>query len=196
MIMKILKSSFIASSLLFLQFIALSEWGPAENLRIVAYNIRHGEGVDGMIDLDRTAEVISRLNPDLVALQEVDKNCSRSGNRDLAAILGNQLNMEFRFGTFMAFQGGQYGLAVLSKFPIRKTRRIQLPPGSREPRCALEIEVVSESLGTPISFVSVHNDWIDEDFRVKQVLALDKAFETVRHPVVLAGDFNGERSER
>lgn len=54
-------------------------------LRIMSYNIHHGEERDGKTDIERIAEVISKENPDLAALQEVDKNCTRSGNIDMAA---------------------------------------------------------------------------------------------------------------
>lgn len=80
-------------------------------LRFVSYNIQHGEGMDGKINLKRIAEVIAKEKPDLVALQEVDKNCTRSGKRDIAKELGELLNMEFRFGKSMSFQGGEYGNA-------------------------------------------------------------------------------------
>jgi len=47
---------------------------------------RHGEGMDGRIDVERITNVIAPMNPDLVALQEVDRNCTRSGNQDIAAV--------------------------------------------------------------------------------------------------------------
>jgi endonuclease/exonuclease/phosphatase family metal-dependent hydrolase len=56
--------------------------------------------------------------------------------------------------------------------------------------------LVPKGLDTPVSFVSVHNDWIDEEVRVEQVRVLLKAFESTSHPVILAGDFNGERTDR
>ena len=43
-----------------------------QELRVLTYNIQHGAGADGIVDLERQAEVIQRLKPDLVALQEVD----------------------------------------------------------------------------------------------------------------------------
>lgn len=161
-----------------------------EVLRVMAYNIKHGRGMDGTVDLERTAAVISKLNPDLVALQEIDNNCKRSGNQDIAAELGKLLKMEHRFAKFMDYQGGEYGLAVLSKLPIKNQVRHQLPPGA-EPRCALEISVQAKHWPTPLAFVSVHNDWTNEGIRVKQVTALLKAMEGQKSPVILAGDFNG-----
>lgn len=161
-------------------------------LRVVSYNIRHGEGMDEQINLKRIAEVISRHNPDLVALQEVDKGCKRSGKRDIAKELGNILNMEYRFGKFKDYQGGEYGMAILSRFPIIETISHPLPEGT-EPKCALEVKVSMKGSPFPISFVCVHNDWKYESIRLKQVETILKAVEKKDGPTVLAGDFNDER---
>jgi endonuclease/exonuclease/phosphatase family metal-dependent hydrolase len=166
----------------------------APTLRLLSYNIRHGQGMDGKIDLERIAKVIARRQPDLVALQEVDKVCRRSGRRDLAAELGAALNMQHRFGTFMDFQGGQYGLAVLSRLPILASARHPLPEGA-EPRCALEVQVRPNRHAPTISFVCIHNDWTNEAIRLTQVRALLAALSGRAHPVILAGDFNGERRD-
>jgi len=52
----------------------------SESVRILAYNIKHGRGNDGKVDLERTARVIRRLNPDVVAFQEVDNGVERRGS--------------------------------------------------------------------------------------------------------------------
>ena len=161
------------------------------SLKIVSYNIHHGEGIDGKLDLLRIAAVIAKENPDLVTLQEVDRICTRSGGIDQAAELGKLLNMEHRFGKFMDFQGGEYGMAVLSRLPIEKTTRHELPKGA-EPRCALEIVVQPIGWEKPLSLIGIHNDWTKEEIRVRQVTDLLGKLETIDHPVVLAGDFNAE----
>jgi len=166
-----------------------------QNIRIVSYNIRHSEGMDGQIDLERIANVISKLNPDLVALQEVDYNCKRSRNQDIAAALGRLLGMDHRFGKFMDYQGGEYGMAILSRYSITNTVRHPLPEGA-EPRCALEVQVHVNDLPLPISFVCIHNDWTNEMIRVKQIQALLESLEGKEHPIILAGDFNGERTDK
>ena len=77
-------------------------------LKLLTYNIKHGRGMDGEVNLIRIAKVIRSLSPDLVALQEVDLNCTRSGSVDLHAELGAMLGMEGRFGKFMNFQGYKF----------------------------------------------------------------------------------------
>jgi len=81
----------------------------------MTYNIHHGRGADGEINLERIAEVITRAKPDLVALQEVDVKTRRSGGVDQAAKLGELTGMSHFFAEAMPFQGGGYGNAVLSR---------------------------------------------------------------------------------
>lgn len=150
--------------------------------------------MDGKIDLERIAAIIDKEDPDLVALQEVDQNCERSGNVNQAAELGRLLKMNHRFGKFMKFQGGEYGMAVLSRFPIEKTTRYELPRGA-EPRCALEIQVRPDGWQEPLSFIGIHNDWTKESLRVPQISILMNDLVPVKHPVILAGDFNAERRD-
>ncbi len=166
--------------------------GENNSLSVLSYNIKHGRGMDGKVDLPRIAKVIRSVSPDLVALQEIDRNCTRSGAVDLTSELGNLLGMEGRFGEFMDFQGGEYGMAVLSKFPIIEHQVHPLPTGA-EPRCALEVRVNAGSKFGEISFVGIHNDWTREDFRVSQCKALLDKLDNLQIPVILAGDFNAGR---
>lgn len=163
----------------------------AGELRVVSYNIRHGEGMDRKLDLERTAGVLKALEPDFVALQEVDKNAARSGKVDEAAVLGKALGMHHAFGKFMDFQGGEYGLAVLSRFPILETHVHRLPDGA-EPRVVVEVVTQPGGSGSKLSIGSIHLDWTKEELRVAQITALEKALGERKHPFVLVGDFNAQ----
>ena len=88
-------------------------------LRVMTYNIHHAEGLDGKVDLERIANVIRQSNADVIALQEVDKNTERTGSIDMPADLARLTGMNVAFGANLDnFQGGQYGTAILSRFPI------------------------------------------------------------------------------
>lgn len=168
---------------------------PGAELRIVSYNIRHGRGMDDSVDLARTARVLRSLAPDVVGLQEVDDRVRRSGGVDQAAALGGMLGMEHAFGAFMEYQGGHYGLAILSRFPIVRATPVRLPDGN-EPRVALVAELRLPD-GRGVAVVNVHFDWVDDDaFRFAQARALTAVLDTLRVPYILLGDFNDQPGSR
>lgn len=161
----------------------------ADALRVMTYNIHHGEGTDGVLDLERIATVIAGASPDLVALQEVDQDAARSGGVDQAAELGRLTGMHHAFAPFMEFEGGRYGLAILSRHPIQSTQVIALPAGRHEPRSALVAEVMIPGRAC-VTFVCAHLDWLEGDEeRFAQAGVLLRSLED-DPSVVLAGDLN------
>ena len=164
----------------------------AAPLKVVCWNIHHGVGEDGRLDLERIAKVIEVEKPDLVALQEVDNQCGRSGKVDQAAELGRLLGMKPVFGKAMDFGGGGYGLAVLSKLPI-KEQKVHRLPGGGEPRIGFEVK-----LGHPegdFSFVNVHLDHQGEERQQLQAEELNRQLKEVQK-VILCGDFNAAPSSK
>jgi endonuclease/exonuclease/phosphatase family metal-dependent hydrolase len=154
--------------------------------RVFCWNIHHGVGNDGRLDLPRIAKVIREANPDIVALQEVDKQCTRSGKTDQTAELAKLTGMTGIFGKAMPYQGGEYGQAILSRHPIRHSKVHPLP-GGKEPRIAFEALV--EIGGSPVRVVSVHLDVADGP-RLEQATRLRQILENRATPLVLCGDFN------
>jgi|CXWK01.1.fsa_nt_gi endonuclease/exonuclease/phosphatase family metal-dependent hydrolase len=167
----------------------------ATSLRVVSYNIKHGRGNDNAVDLMRTAGVLRTLAPDIVGLQEVDRIAERSGKVDEARVLGESLGLNHAFGRFMDFQGGAYGLAVLSRYPITLARELRLPDGN-EPRVALAVDVRLPD-GRPLTIVNLHFDWVDDDgFRFAQAQKLTEFLDALTQPYILLGDFNDEPESR
>ena len=160
---------------------------PAPPIRILAYNIKHGRGMDGKVDLARIASVIRAQMPDVVTLQEIDKGCSRSGGVDEAVRLGELCAMHSAFGKFMDYGGGEYGMAILSRYPISEVENHMLPPG-REPRSALSARV-DPPTGPPFRLVGIHLYFTEEE-RLAQARTLVELFAEDPLPVILAGDFN------
>jgi endonuclease/exonuclease/phosphatase family metal-dependent hydrolase len=160
-------------------------------LRIMTYNIHHGRGTDGKVDPARTAAVIKEANADIVGLQEVDKNVRRSGNRDLTAEIADLLGMHFYFDKNINFDGGEYGSAILSRFPILEktnTHYKMLRPGEQR---GLQ-QVILDVNGRKILFMNTHIDYRPEDEeRLLNIIEMKEAAE--RHPdlpTFLVGDFN------
>ena len=167
-----------------------------QKLTVMTYNIHHGEGMDKSLDLPRIASVISSVKPDLVALQEVDLGTDRTNHVAQAEELAKLTGMHFVYGPAMDYQGGKYGDAVLSRYPIQSWRFVMLPwqQGSqREPRVAV-VTTCTLPGKKKLIFVSTHLDHTHEPSdRYLQAKALNDALEdrAGRTPAaVLAGDFN------
>lgn len=160
-------------------------------LRVLTYNIHHGEGTDERFEYDRLAGVIKRLKPDIVALQEVDFATERASGVDQAKVLAGLCRMHYAFGQAMPHQGGQYGEAILSRFPIRKTVVHPLPYDlDLEPRAALEVVIEPAGMGL-ISFVGTHLCHKSNELRGQQTQRLGQLFPSQKgSPTILAGDFN------
>src|SRR5215213_3724682 len=114
----------------------------ATRLRVLTYNIHHGEGTDGKFDIPRIAKLIKSLEPDLVAVQEVDVKTRRSSGVDQAAELAKLTGLHPFFARIIDYQGGPYGLMILSRQTRAKTESDPLPydPG-QEPGALAEARV-------------------------------------------------------
>ncbi len=166
-----------------------------DEIAIGSYNIRHGNGNDQKLDLKRTGEVIASMDCDIVGLQEVDFRAERSGNVNQIASLGRQLHMYGDFSKFMDFQGGEYGIAVLSRLPVQDSWSIPLPEGG-EPRSAAAMRFLTRD-HRPVTAIALHFDWVEDDnARFAQARALVSAIGEIAGPVLLIGDFNDTPESR
>lgn len=163
------------------------------NLSIMSYNIRHGEGMDGILDLSRAAAIIKAQAPDLCGLQEIDHYCSRTDSVGQTELLAQLTAMQGTFGKFMDYQGGEYGMATLSAKPLISTKVLQLPDGIYEPRSSI-IHEVQLAKDCNIVFANVHFDWINDAegaaSRLNQAKALVAYIDTMDKAVIITGDFN------
>ncbi|MEX2382871.1 MAG: endonuclease/exonuclease/phosphatase family protein [Opitutales bacterium] len=164
-----------------------------ETFRLMSYNIRWGMGMDGEMDLERTAEVIRSEKADFVALQEVDRGVERSGERDVVGELAELTELKyFAFGKNIDHQGGDYGNAFLSRYPILKTKNTHLPqlgPGERRG----VLQVVLDVDGRELVVLNTHFDHRSDDGeRMASVEAVkeDVLPEYEGLPMLFAGDFN------
>jgi endonuclease/exonuclease/phosphatase family metal-dependent hydrolase len=166
--------------------------GKPVRLRVLSYNIHHGEGVDRVLDLERIAKVIRSVEPDLVALQEVDKDVQRSKQVDQPAELAKLTGLKAVFGRNIPLQGGEYGNAVLSKFPIRRHENHALPSFDKgEQRGVLEVSVEVAGLDAPVTFLATHLDHrADGRERLASAKAINEIVSKKDGPAVLAGDLN------
>ncbi len=160
-------------------------------LRVMSYNIHVGIGMDKKLDLARIAEVIKQQRADIVGLQEVDRGVERTGRVDEIRELARLTGMDYAFAHNLDYQGGQYGVAVLSRFPILAIDHQRFANRrERERRGFIRVEV--EVAGRRLNFVTTHLDYQFLDGRIFETAQLLKALAEVRGPVIVAGDFNEE----
>lgn len=166
---------------------ASTEAGPA-TLRVLTWNIHHGQGLDDELDLRRIAGVISSSDPDVVCLQEVDRRTIRAGGVDQAVELAYLLDMEAFFHRCIDYQGGEYGDAILSNLKVRDVQRLNLP-GEREARGVLGVVVAPGN--DPVLVCSTHFDHgRDNPSRLEEARIVADFGKRSPLPVILAGDLN------
>lgn len=173
-------------------FCAAQEPAQPLRLRVLTYNIHHGAGLDRKLDLERIARVIRDQKPDFVALQEVHSKTRLVKGTDQAADLGKLTGMNAAFGKAMDYNGGGYGEAVLSRWPIQEQRTIPLSAGpGHEPRAALWVRVKLPDNAGELAFIGTHLDHLKTEQRLGQLKELNEAaLGTNAIPCILAGDFN------
>jgi len=99
----------------------------SDTIRVMTYNMHSGVNRDGKVRLQPAVQVIRSLNPDIVALQEVDVGITRSRYRHQAKALGERLEMDFFFYPLVQFETRHYGLAFLSRRPFTIVKCDRLP---------------------------------------------------------------------
>lgn len=158
-------------------------------LRVMTYNIHVGVGMDKKLDLQRIADVINAASPDLVGLQEVDRGVKRTEGKDEIVELAAMTRMEYAFAPNLDYQGGKYGVAILSRLPIRNTEhRMFENKRETERRGMLRIEVEIER--KILHFVTTHLDYQFEDGRLFETEQLLKFLEDVKGPTIVVLDLN------
>lgn len=167
------------------------------HFRVMTYNIHHGEGLDGKVDLERIAELIRKEGADIVALQEVDQGVARTARRDLPAELARLTGFTCVFSNNHAFQGGNYGNAVLSRFPVKRWTNLHyqmLRPDEQRGLLQLELDIH----GREVVFMTTHIDYRPDDSeRWANVGEIESAAAQYgRKPVILCGDFNATPDSR
>ncbi len=166
-------------------------------LRVMTYNIHHAEGLDGRVDTARIAALIQQERADIVALQEVDKGVRRTALRDLTAELASLTGMTGIFSNNFHYQGGEYGNAVLTRFPVKRwTNHHYQMLRPNEQRGILQL--VLDVRGREVVFMNTHIDSRPDD--AERWLNLGEIEQLTAkcgdRPVILCGDFNNQPKGR
>ncbi|MBA9076886.1 MULTISPECIES: endonuclease/exonuclease/phosphatase family protein [Rufibacter] len=165
------------------------------SIKVMTYNIHHANPPSraNVIDLDAITNVIKAEKPDVVALQEVDANTQRSGPGNQAQQLAARLGMQFYFVKSIDYQGGEYGVAILSKYPLTEKTMYMLPTkaGTGGEARVLATAKVTLPDGMVFRFGSTHLDaQSDPANRQLQIEKITDLASQESLPFLIAGDFN------
>jgi endonuclease/exonuclease/phosphatase family metal-dependent hydrolase len=169
-----------------------------QEIRVVTYNIHHGEGMNGKIGLKRIANRLLAVEPHLVALQEVDQGTRRSHGVDQPAELARLTGMQIVFGRNIDFNGGGYGTAVLTKLPVRSHKKVKLksfyPPTPTNPeQRGVQVLEIGEKDDRGFLFLCTHLDYREpDDERMHSAKTINELVNRGDMPAILAGDLNAE----
>ena len=159
-----------------------------KKMRVATYNIRHAEGMDGVVDIARIAGVLNGLEADVIALQEVDRGWERSGGTDQVAEIRRLTGMEMTFGPTVVREGAEYGIALAAPpaYPVETSFEMLPRLGDEEPRGYLR------SAGGGVTFLATHLSRARRA-RAAQTRLLAEVAGSVAGPVVVLGDLNQTR---
>ena len=152
-----------------------------DTLKVMTYNVRHCAGMDLVLDYDRTAAVIAMQQPDVVALQELDSMTGRSGQRYQLGDLARHTQYHPVFGSAIDYDGGKYGVGILTRETPLSAKRIPLP--GEEPRVLLVVELQEYVIAC------THLD-LEEKQRLASVPLILEEAQRWQKPFILAGDWN------
>lgn len=164
---------------------------PAEpRLRVVSFNIRRASDRHGSHLPQLIAEVLRRLEPDLVALQEVDSRLQALDGRDQLAFLAAETGAVAVAGPNIHHASGRfYGNAVLARLPVLEVRRVDLSVERAEPRGALDLDLRAPG-GVTVRLVAAHLGLCGRERRRQVGRLLAQLGRHRRGLTVVAGDFN------
>ena len=162
------------------------------SLNIGSYNIAHGQFIN--YDMQPIADDILEKDLDIVGLQEVDINADRSQNIDSLALLSQMTGYKYYayYKTVDLATEGQYGVAILSKYPIVETNRFDLPSPGVEARVLGYAKIDVE--GTNVNFFVTHASFEKEEIRVSQFEYINTVLKDFDN-FMIAGDFNTSNFE-
>ena len=174
-----------------------------ELIRAVTYNIHHGEGVDGKLDLPRIAKVLLAVEPHIVALQEVDQGTRRTKGVDQPAELARLTGMQVVFGRNIDYDGGGYGTAVLTKLPIRSHKSVKLrsfyaPTAENPEQRGVQVLELGDGDGPGLLFLCTHLDYRPpDDERMASATTINELVANRGDQLaILAGDLNAMPESR
>jgi endonuclease/exonuclease/phosphatase family metal-dependent hydrolase len=170
---------------------------PGRPLTVVTYNIHHGAGLDGVLDLERIAVLLEKTGADVIGLQEVDRHWSERSNWvDQPAWFAKRLKMHYGYAANLDLPPlnpgeprRQYGTAILSRYPIKEFTNTLLPKYPAGEQRGLAVATV-KLRGAELRFANTHLTHNNNAERLEQAQKVVELLGTSKQPTMLVGDLN------
>ena len=172
---------------LFLSVLA-SAFAQQREVNILSYNVHNCIGMDKGQDYQRIANVILQTGADIIALQELDSVTTRNQGVYALGELEKLTKLHGIYASAIPFQGGSYGIGILSK--EKPLRYEVLPMPGREEKRAMIIAEFKDYV-----FCATHQSLTTED-QIGSIPLILNALKDIRKPIFLAGDMNSEPSDK
>jgi endonuclease/exonuclease/phosphatase family metal-dependent hydrolase len=156
-------------------------------LRIATYNIHRCRGLDGRTRPERIIAVLSSIDADVVALQEVVGAGPRGGGQ--AEEIGAALGMGWIMSSARLLRGHQFGNVVLSRFPIAEHVEHDVSWKTCEPRRLQRVDVSVNGSTLHVYNVHLGTALLERRHQAERLGAI-VADRHVSGPKLVLGDFN------
>lgn len=158
-----------------------------QELTVMTYNVKDCDNGEKISEI---AEEIQKYNPDVVCVQEIDMNASRSGKRNILKELSEKVQMNYCFFPAIRLQGGTYGIGILSVYPLENCALQPLDVRKGDEERILASAEISVN-GQTVHIYNTHLSFEDRQTRLQQIKTLNTVISQ-NTPFILTGDFNTE----
>lgn len=170
---------------------------PGRPLTVMTYNIHHGAGIDGVLDLERIAQVIEKSGAEVIGLQEVDNHWSERSNWvNQPTWFAARLKMHYAYAANLDLPPlnpgeprRQYGTAVLSKYKIKSFENTLLPKYPTGEQRGLAVATVKVR-GVDLRFANTHLTSNNNAERLEQANKVVELLVSSKTSTMLVGDLN------
>ena len=163
-------------------------------ITVMSYNVKYCSPYNSSTpDVEGVAEVIRQAKPDVVILQELDRNTTRSGKVDQLALLSEKTDLPYTYyGRAIEYQGGESGVGILSRYMLSDPQTYRLPRvelGDTYVSYRIMVKATIMLNDRKVTIAGTHLELTQEN-RDLQVPEINRILSSSNYPTILAGDFN------
>jgi endonuclease/exonuclease/phosphatase family metal-dependent hydrolase len=154
---------------------------------VATYNVHEWIGSDGRRDPKRILQIISQLEVNILALQEISFSPEGQGGISLEDLV-QATGMKVVPGLTLYRKNSEFGNALLTDYPIKDIQLIELSVKDREPRGAIAVRV--DIYGLPVVVIATHLGLKSHERKKQIKVLIEKMRISSNVLLILMGDFN------